>query len=243
MICIQCAGAAIFFPDSEISDAMAIENAGKPSIAFRSRGTGRLQYIKQFRSLEERDNTLQMILSADQQKEPDEKQELIDKLQERLRITEQELERMRRAQATPKASRAKTKKKQEETPIEPPTDEEIIAYIQEKGIDQKLGQPAETLAESFRDIYEREEEVKDKAGNITVRTVWRKANGSIVKDWKGCLRTFKGRQLMWAGETATQSNKTRGKRNQFNDFQQNDYDFDELEKELAETPTNMTAQR
>ena len=138
---------------------------------------------------------------------------------------------------------ATRKKKQEETPIEPPTDEEIIAYIKEKGIDQKLGQPAETLAESFRDIYEREEEVKDKAGNITVRTVWRKANGSIVKDWKGCLRTFKGRQLMWAGETATQSNKTRGKRNQFNDFQQNDYDFDELEKELAETPTNMTAQR
>ena len=132
----------------------------------------------------------------------------------------------------PKAGNRK-KPKESEKEFTPPTDEEIIAYIKERQMDAKLGQPAETIAEAFRDVYEKEEETgeKDENGFSIRRIVWRKANGDMVQDWKGCLRTFKGRQLMWHGDASAVKESGRqkvSKPNQFCDFDQNQYTDDEI---------------
>ena len=118
---------------------------------------------------------------------------------------------------TPKKQKRKAgsrkKAKEPEKEFTPPTDEEIIAYIKERQMDTKLGQPAETIAEAFRDVYEKEEDTgeQDENGFSIRRIVWRKANGDPVQDWKGCLRTFKGRQLMWMGEASAAKGSGRQK--------------------------------
>ena len=99
-------------------------------------------------------------------------------------------------------------------------------------MDTKLGQPAETIAEAFRDVYEKEEDTgeKDENGFSIRRTIWRKANGDPVSDWKGCLRTFKGRQLMWHGDASAgnRSGRQKAKNNQFCEFGQNEYTDEEI---------------
>ena len=220
MISIQLPGAAIFFPDEEITDAKAITSAGAPAIAFKSAGTGGLQFVKRVRNEKERDETLTRILGTAQ------KENLTEKLMERIKATEQELDKMR-AQQKKKQARRPEKKKRQKKPFLPPTHEEIVKYIKEKNIDEKLDVPAETLAESFRNLYESDEPTGEKDENGFTIYKWKKADGSPVQDWKGCMRTFKARQLVFDAK------RTKGKgprKNQFNEFEQNSYTEEELEE-------------
>ena len=244
MICIQCQDGAIFFPDEEIVTPKAVASGHSPAIAFKAKNTGGMQFIKRYPSEEKRDKALRDIEAAMQAEDPaDEKRKIEEAFQARLTATEKELEEMRslirkETPKKPKKQKPKTgsrkKVKEPEKEFTPPTDEEIIAYIKERGMDAKLGQPAETIAEAFRDVYEKEEETgeKDDNGFSIRRIVWRKANGDPVQDWKGCLRTFKGRQLMWKGEAAVAKEQGRqkvSKNNQFCDFGQNQYTDEEIE--------------
>ena len=243
MICIQCQDGAIFFPDEEIVTPKAVASGHSPAIAFKSKSTSGLQFIKRYPSEEKRDKALQAIEAAMQAEEPaEEKRKIEEAFQARLTATEKELEEMRSLikKETPKKSKkqkpktGRKKPKEPEKEFTPPTDEEIIAYIKERQMDTKLGQPAETIAEAFRDVYEKEEDTgeKDENGFSIRRIVWRKANGDPVQDWKGCLRTFKGRQLMWKGEASAAKGSGRqkaSKNNQFCDFGQNQYTDEEIE--------------
>lgn len=164
-------------------------------------------------------------------------------MQERMDETERQLDAWRTAQqSTAAGSRQKkkaAKKKGTAAPKEPahfipPTDEELIAYIKEKKIDQKLATPAETIAESFRSVYESDEPTGEKDSSGSAIFKWKKANGDPVENWKLCMNTFKGRQLMWNGERSAGAGKKPGK-NQFTQgVQNNEYDFDQLEKDLTE---------
>ena len=252
MICIQCQDGAIFFPDEEIVTPKAVASGHSPAIAFKSRSTGGMhgmQFIKRYPSEEKRDKALRDIEAAMQAEDPaEEKKKIEEAFQARLTATEKELEEMRSLikKETPKKPKkqkpkagSRKKAKEPEKEFTPPTDEEIIAYIKERQMDTKLGQSAETIAEAFRDVYEKEEDTgeKDENGFSIRRIVWRKANGDPVSDWKGCLRTFKGRQLMWKGEAsvAAASGKKGTKNNQFCEFGQNEYTDEEiadLEKDL-----------
>lgn len=243
MICIQCQDGAIFFPDEEIITPKAVASGHSPAIAFKSKSTSGLQFIKRYPSEEKRDKALQAIEAAMQAEEPaEEKRKIEEAFQARLTATEKELEEMRsliKKETSQKTKKQKSKTanrkkpKEPEKEFSPPTDEEIIAYIKERGMDAKLGQPAETIAEAFRDVYEKEEDTgeKDENGFSIRRTIWRKANGDPVSDWKGCLRTFKGRQLMWKGEAtvAKESGRQKAKNNQFCEFGQNEYTDEEIE--------------
>lgn len=225
MICIQTPDGTIFFPDDEITDAKAIESAKHPAIAFRSRGTGGLQFIKRYKTSQERDEALQAAQNA---RKP-ENEDMTEKLLERIRATEEELERMRKAQKKEKPAKkpAKSRAKKEKAFV-PPTTEEIIAYIKEKKIDEKLQVPAEVIAESFRGVYEKEEDTgeKDENGFTIYKTVWRKANGQPIENWKSCLQTFKSRQLVWDAKKESRP----AKKNQFTEFAQNSYTDEELEE-------------
>ena len=239
MICIQCQDGAIFFPDEEIVTPKAVASGHSPAIAFKAKNTGGMQFIKRYPSEEKRDKALRDIEAAMQAEDPaDEKRKIEEAFQARLTATEKELEEMRslikkETPKKPKKQKPKTgrkKPKEPEKEFSPPTDEEIIAYIKERGMDAKLGQPAETIAEAFRDVYEKEEETgeKDDNGFSIRRIVWRKANGDPVQDWKGCLRTFKARQLVWSAKEKAAG--TKPKTNQFNAFKQNSYSDEELEE-------------
>ena len=249
MICIQCQDGAMFFPDEEIVTPKAVASGHSPAIAFKSKSTGGMQFIKRYPSEEKRDKALRDIEAALQAEDPaEEKKKIEEAFQARLTATEKELEEMRslirkETPKKPKKQKTKTgsrkKPKESEKEFVPPTDEEIIAYIKERQIDTKLGQPAETVAEAFRDVYEKEEDTgeQDENGFSIRRIVWRKANGDPVQDWKGCLRTFKGRQLMWHGDAtaAKGSGRKVSKNNQFCEFSQNEYTDEEiadLENEL-----------
>ena len=248
MICIQCQDGAIFFPDEEIVTPKAVASGHSPAIAFKAKNTGGMQFIKRYPSEEKRDKALRDIEAAMQAEDPaDEKRKIEEAFQARLTATEKELEEMRSLikKETPKKSKkqkpktGRKKPKEPEKEFTPPTDEEIIAYIKERQMDTKLGQSAETIAEAFRDVYEKEEDTgeQDENGFSIRRIVWRKANGDQVQDWKGCLRTFKGRQLMWHGDAtaAKGSGRKVSKNNQFCEFGQNEYTDEEiadLENEL-----------
>ncbi len=247
MICIQCQDGAMFFPDEEIVTPKAVASGHSPAIAFKSKSTGGMQFIKRYPSEEKRDKALRDIEAAMQAEDPaEEKKKIEEAFQARLTATEKELEEMRsliRKETPKKAKKQKAgsrkKAKEPEKEFTPPTGEEIIAYIKERQMDTKLGQSAETIAEAFRDVYEKEEDTgeQDENGFSIRRIVWRKANGDPVQDWKGCLRTFKGRQLMWHGDAtaAKGSGRKVSKNNQFCEFGQNEYTDEEiadLEKDL-----------
>lgn len=243
MICIQCQDGAIFFPDEEIVTPKAVASGHSPAIAFKAKNTGGMQFIKRYPTEEKRDKALHDIEEAMKAEDPDgEKKKIEEVFQARLEATEKELEEMRvliKKETSKKTKKQKPKagsrKKANEPKKEfaPPTDEEIIAYIKERQMDVKLGQEAETIAEAFRDVYEKEEDTgeQDENGFSIRRIVWRKANGDPVQDWKGCLRTFKGRQLMWKGEAsaAKGSERQKAKNNQFCEFGQNEYTDEEIE--------------
>lgn len=233
MICIQMPGAAIFFPDGEITESKAITSGGMPSIAFKAAGTGGLQFIKQYTSETDRNAVMESLNAS--RKTQEETESPTEILARRIEATEEALEEMRRQQKQEKPKKAKKTAKQQkkkEKPFLPPTQEEIISYIKEKKIDEELGVDAETIAESFRCVYESEEPTGEKDANGFTVYKWKKANGEPVQDWKGCLRTFKGRQAMWdAKKKASGSTQgTSGKKNQFCDFEQNSYTDEELEE-------------
>ena len=164
-------------------------------------------------------------------------------LKERMDETERQLDEWKQQQnsaANGKSSRKKISKKNRSTGAKeparfiPPTDEEIIAYIKEKKIDEKLGTPAEVIAESFRSVYESNEPTGEKDENGFSIYKWKKASGEPVENWKLCMNTFKGRQLMWNGE---RSSERKTKENQFTrGVENNKYDFDALEEEIANSP-------
>ena len=132
MITITLPEAAIFFPDDEITEAKEITRAGRPAIAFKAAGTGGLQFIKTYSTPQERDRALLAVREA-------------QKLQERLKETEKELEKMReeslkktseKKKTTTKKEEAKKKEKtekkeepekKEKSYITPPTYDELIA--------------------------------------------------------------------------------------------------------------------
>lgn len=231
MICIQIPGAAIFFPDEEITEIKAITTGGLPAIAFKSAGTGGLQFVKQFKTDSDRDAAIEAVSKAKEAKEESESRE--DILIRRIEATEEALAEMRSKQKhsdrkkTKKPAGKQTGKKKEKTFL-PPTEEEIISYIKEKKIDESLGIDAETIAESFRSTYESDEPTGEKDENGFTIYKWKKANGDPVQDWKGCLRTFKARQIVWSAKEKTA--RTKPKTNQFNNFEQNSYSDEELEE-------------
>ena len=228
---------AMYFPLDEIRSAKGTTSAGLPAIAFTGRSTGGLQFIKLYREREERDRILQSI--AEQADKTEQREAAERLLADRLRETEEELERMRdqlskeKAKKKPKAKPKKSQKPKSKVKKDfvIPETSEIVDYIKEKGIDEKLKIPAEVIAESFRSVYEKEEDTgeKDETGAPIIRTVWRKANGNLVENWKSCLQTFKARQLVW---DAKQGEKPAKKpfNNQFNQFEQNKYTDEELDE-------------
>lgn len=231
MICIQIPGAAIFFPDEEITEIKAITTGGLPAIAFKSAGTGGLQFVKQFKTDSDRDAAIETVNKAKGAREETESPE--DILIRRIEATEEALAEMRSKQKHSGQKKAKKPagkqagKKKEKTFL-PPTEEEIISYIKEKKIDESLGIDAETIAESFRSTYESDEPTGEKDENGFTIYKWKKANGHPVQDWKGCLRTFKARQLVWSAKEKATGAKP--KANQFNQFEQNSYSDEELEE-------------
>ena len=231
MICIQIPGAAIFFPDEEITEIKAITTGGLPAIAFKSAGTGGLQFVKQFKTDSDRDAAIETVNKAKGAREETESPE--DILIRRIEATEEALAEMRSKQKysgqkkVKKPAGKQAGKKKEKTFL-PPTEEEIISYIKEKKIDESLGIDAETIAESFRSTYESDEPTGEKDENGFTIYKWKKANGDPVKDWKGCLRTFKARQLVWSAKEKAAG--TKPKTNQFNAFKQNSYSDEELEE-------------
>lgn len=231
MICIQIPGAAIFFPDEEITEIKAITTGGLPAVAFKSAGTGGLQFVKQFKTDSDRNAAIEAVNKAKEAKEASESRE--DILIRRIEATEEALAEMRSKQKhsgqkkTKKPAGKQAGKKKEKTFL-PPTEEEIISYIKEKKIDESLGIDAETIAESFRSTYESDEPTGEKDENGFTIYKWKKANGDPVQDWKGCLRTFKARQLVWSAKEKAAG--TKPKTNQFNNFEQNSYSDEELEE-------------
>lgn len=240
MITITLPEAAIFFPDDEITEAKEITRAGRPAIAFKAAGTGGLQFIKTYSTPQERDRALLAVREA-------------QKLQERLKETEKELEKMREESLKKTSEKKKTTRKKEEAKkkektekkeepekkeksyITPPTYDELIAYIKEKNYDKELGVPAEIIADTFVSVYETREPTGKTDENGFMIYKWKKATGEPVKDWKGCLRTFKNNRRMWKAERR-ESRTERRTKNQFTaGVENNDYDFEELERELVAT--------
>lgn len=234
MICIRIPGAAIFFPDTEITEIKAITSGGLPAVAFKSAGMGDLQFVKQFKTDSDRNAAIEAVSKAKEAKEASESREnILNILIRRIEATEEALAEMRSKQKHSGQKKAKKPagkqagKKKEKTFL-PPTEEEIISYIKEKKIDESLGIDAETIAESFRSTYESDEPTGEKDENGFTIYKWKKANGNPVRDWKGCLRTFKARQLVWSAKEKAAGTKL--KTNQFNTFEQNSYSDEELEE-------------
>ena len=86
MICIQIPGAAIFFPDTEITEIKAITSGGLPAVAFKSAGTGGLQFVKQFKTDSDRDAAIETVNKAKGAREETESPE--DILIRRIETTE-----------------------------------------------------------------------------------------------------------------------------------------------------------
>ena len=231
MICIQIPGATSFFPDTEITEIKAITSGGLPAVAFKSAGTGGLQFVKQFKTDSDRNAAIEAVSKAKEAKEESESRE--DVLIRRIEAIEEALAEMRSKQKHSGQKKAKKPvgkqagKKKKKTFL-PPTEEEIISYIKEKKIDESLGIDAETIAESFRSTYESDEPTGEKDENGITIYKWKKANGHPVQDWKRCLRTFKARQLVWSAKEKAAG--TKPKANQFNNFEQNSYSDEELEE-------------
>lgn len=92
----------------------------------------------------------------------------------------------------------------------PPTLENVSGYCQEKGYDVD--------AERFIDFYESKGWMVGK---------------NKMKDWKAAVRNW-ARQEKQEGN-GKESNQTRTKTTGFSNFEQRDYDFDELEKQLLDS--------
>jgi len=221
MITITLPDAAIFFPDSEIAEAKEITRAGAPSIAFKAAGIG-LQFIKSFKTAEERDTALRAI------REETDRKTARQTLEKRKTETEEYLNQERKESPKKKT----TKKKKEEAYIKPPTSEEIIAHIQKMGYDKQLEVPADIIADAFVAVYETTEPTGETDDNGFDIYKWKLANGNPVKDWKGCLRTYIGRERMHKASRKTGASK----QNQFTQgVQNNEYNWQEFEQELLES--------
>ena len=230
MITITLPDGVIFFPDEEITEAKEMTRAGAPSIAFKAAGTGGLQFVKTYRTEEERDTALKAIQAETDRKSAKET------LEKRKQETDKYLDqaRQRDQSKAAKSRKAKTeKKKKEETYIKPPTGEEIISQIKKMGYDKKLDVPADIIADAFVAVYETTEPTGETDERGFAIFKWKLANGKPVRDWRGCLRTYIGREQM---HKASRKTETRTKRqNQFTrGVENNEYNWEELERELYE---------
>lgn len=150
-------------------------------------------------------------------------------MQEAIRRTDAMLEEARRQQEVmaeearkkPKTSgTAKKVKKRETKPFVPPTLEEVVKHILENGYEKVARQQPEGIARRFIRYYAPDGK-------------WRFKDGRPVKDWKKCMANWINR--IDEDEEAQKSGTPPAARpNQFTQgVENNGYDFDQLEKELA----------
>lgn len=102
----------------------------------------------------------------------------------------------------------KTKTKQNKSKVHarfvPPTEEEVVQYVQEKGI------PIDAV--KFYNHYASQD--------------WRKSNGQKVTDWKRCLVTWQHN-----GKDAKAPPGKTEYHNRYNDFPQRDNDYEKIQEE------------
>lgn len=170
----------------------------------------------------------------------DDKEEQLRKMEERIRATQeivagwkkqQDEEDRKHVKEEKTAKTAEKAKGKEAKPFVPPTDDELIRHILENGFDKTARQKPEGIVRRFKRYYNRDGKT------------WRLASGKPMRDWKKAMATWINNIDEDAEEQEkAQSGANSGKegetwrpetRNAFNNFEQNAYGFDELEKELT----------
>lgn len=266
MICIQCQGAGILFPDEEITEAKPIVSGGRFSLAFRSRGTGNIQFVKQYATQAERDGMLRKLEDSAEKRlwtclsegQPEgetqndeireklrEAQEMTEKLQERIRKTEEELEKMReKARAGATAAKKAAKKKQDGKP-EKKTKEKVTLSEKEaadivSGTDLTEG-AKEALLTWLAYKYEKHQPYQ-RTGFKALITKMKNNSGKFgeeaVAELIGDCMSSGYQGITWdrLKKPGAQGAK---KGNQWNSCMQNEYseeEFAKLEKELENSP-------
>jgi len=154
-------------------------------------------------------------------------------LQERLEETDRRLEEWRALQQEAMAKEAgkkqkaagttKKAKKREPKPFVPPTMDDVIKHILENGYEKVAHQKPEGIARRFIRYYAPDGK-------------WRFKDGRPVKDWKKCMANWINR-IDEDEETQETEAPPATRPNQFTQgVANNAYDFDTLEKELANSP-------
>ena len=228
MICIQLPGAAVFFPDDEITDVKPVASAGTPSIAFRSRGTGGLQFIKRFGSEEERDKVLAGIRAADCKKKDEE--DMAEKLMERIRATEEEIEKMRAAQKKEKPKRQK-KQAAREAEKKKLDKEEALRIVKDAGLRADVEEGLKIWLEYKYEKRQAYQPTGMKALVTKARNYARDYGAEAVLDVLTTSMSSGYQGIVWDRlKKPSPKGRASGK---FGEFEQNDYDFEALESELA----------
>lgn len=259
MICIQCQGAGILFPDEEITEAKPIVSGGRFSLAFRSRGTGNIQFVKQYATQAERDGMLRKLedsaekrlwtcLSEGQaegetqndeiREKLREAQEMTEKLQERIRKTEEELEKMReKARAGATAAKKPAKKKQDGKPEKKTKEKVTLSEKEAADIVEGTGLPGkakEALLTWLAYKYEKHQPYQ-RTGFKALVTKMKNNSGKFgeeaVAELIGDCMSSGYQGITWDRLKKPGSQKG----NQFNTFSQNEYSDADLE-EIENSP-------
>ena len=259
MICIQCQGAGILFPDEEITEAKPIVSGGRFSLAFRSRGTGNIQFVKQYATQAERDGMLRKLEDSAEKRlwtclsegQPEgetqndeireklrEAQEMTEKLQERIRKTEEELEKMReKARAGATASKKPAKKKQDGKPEKKTKEKVTLSEKEAADIVEGTGLPGkakEALLTWLAYKYEKHQPYQ-RTGFKALITKMKNNSGKFgeeaVAELIGDCMSSGYQGITWDRLKKPGSQKG----NQFNTFSQNEYSDADLE-EIENSP-------
>lgn len=144
-------------------------------------------------------------------------QEAMDRTDAWMEDLRKEMEDLRKGKPKPAAKAPKTKKR-EPKPFVPPTMEEIVKHILENGYEKVARQKPEGIARRFVRYYAPDGK-------------WRFKDGRPVKDWKKCMANWINRI---DEDEETQAAGAPVKKNQFTQgVENNEYDYDQLEAELA----------
>lgn len=259
MICIQCQGAGILFPDEEITKAKPIVSGGRFSLAFRSRGTGNIQFVKQYATQAERDGMLRKLEDSAEKRlwtclsegQPEgetqndeireklrEAQEMTEKLQERIRKTEEELEKMReKARAGTTAAKKPAKKKQDGKPEKKTKEKVTLSEKEAADIVEGTGLPGkakEALLTWLAYKYEKHQPYQ-RTGFKALVTKMKNNSGKFgeeaVAELIGDCMSSGYQGITWDRLKKPGSQKG----NQFNTFSQNEYSDADLE-EIENSP-------
>lgn len=259
MICIQCQGAGILFPDEEITEAKPIVSGGRFSLAFRSRGTGNIQFVKQYATQAERDGMLRKLEDSAEKRlwtclsegQPEgetqndeireklrEAQEMTEKLQERIRKTEEELEKMReKARAGATAAKKPAKKKQDGKPEKKTKEKVTLSEKEAADIVEGTGLPGkakEALLTWLAYKYEKHQPYQ-RTGFKALVTKMKNNSGKFgeeaVAELIGDCMSSGYQGITWDRLKKPGSQKG----NQFNTFSQNEYSDADLE-EIENSP-------